>query len=86
MASLTVTVGPVSGSVSADNGKASELLNLYIAARNGPVAGTNAEKLQFVAQSLVAYLRDVARNEHIRQELAAAEQTAINAVTGVDWT
>lgn len=45
MASITITVGPITGTKSASDAAAQALINDYIVAYNGPIGGTNQQKM-----------------------------------------
>lgn len=47
MGQLSVTVGPLSKSLSFDDTRGAAIINGFIAAQGGPVNSTNAEKLQW---------------------------------------
>lgn len=84
MASLTITVGPLTSKIDADNTKANALLTQYAAAIGAD--GTNQEKLDAVVRSLVAHMRyEGRRHRHNRAAVDAA--AAIQAeIDGLDWS
>jgi hypothetical protein len=75
MGALTVTVGPVSASLPFDNTTGSAIINGFIEAQEGPVAGTNAEKLQWYVERIGEYTRDTYRQHKRRAALVEAEAT-----------
>lgn len=86
MASLTISVGAITASVSANNAKAAEALDLFIANQNGPVEGTDQEKAQFVVDEWRKYIRDGARSQSVRVDMLAAQATANDAAASIDWS
>lgn len=83
MATITVTVGPVTATVSASNANALALISDYLEASGGPTNGTNQEKLDFWLRAVVRSTRLFA-NDFRRQKLA--EQAALDAgLDSRDW-
>jgi hypothetical protein len=82
MASLTLTIGALTASVSADNTKAPNLLNAYADAIGA--TGTNQQKANTVVESLVRHMREhahmVRKNEVTVQAIAsiASELSALS--------
>jgi len=74
MATLTLTIGALTATVSADNTKASNLLNAYAKAIGA--TGTNQQKANAVIASLVQHMREQAHRE--RKNEATGE-----AITGI---
>lgn len=83
MASLTLTIGALSASISADNTKASNLLTQYATAIGA--SGTNQQKADAVVLALVRHMQEEARR--IRGNTAMAEAvTAIETeLGGLTW-
>lgn len=65
MASLTLTIGALSASVSADNTKASNLLNAYADAIGAN--GTNQQRANAVVAALVRHMRDQAHRQRTNE-------------------
>ena len=72
MANLTLTIGALSASVTADNAKASSLLTQYAAAIGAE--GTNQEKADAVVRALVKHMQEQARRQ--RSNTATVEALA----------
>ena len=85
MASFTLTVGQTTASRNANNTKAAQIIQLFIASQSGPVAGTDQEKADFVLEELVKYIRDNARRQSIKEKVALASGTANTEAEEVDW-
>lgn len=85
MAALTLSVGPLTSAAQADDTKAAEILTLYAKARGAPETLTNAQRLAFVRDALVAHLRAVAREQRIREEEEAARVVGQTAAAALDW-
>lgn len=86
MATLTITVGALTSTVNANNTKAAQILTLFVQEMNGPVNGTDQEKLDFVRDRIVAYLNDAARNRQRTNRALEAQATADSEVTSIGWT
>jgi hypothetical protein len=83
MASLTLTIGALTASVSADNTKASNLLNAYADAIGA--TGTNQQKADAVIASLARHMRELA---HMRRKNEATVQTLAgiaNELSALSW-
>lgn len=87
MAVITVSVSTVTGTTpTVNNTKASAIAAKFIAANNGPINGTNQEKLDWVAIELGKYMVAVA-NAHEIGERVETEREAAKAELGVrDWS
>lgn len=83
MASLTVTVGNVSASVTGTDANAAALISDYIEASGGPVTGTNEEKLTWWLRAMATSTKLFA-NEYRRRVLADAAALAAGLNTR-DW-
>jgi hypothetical protein len=82
MASLTMTIGALSSTVSADNTKATNLVTQYAAAIGA--VGTNQQKLDAVVLALVKHMQREARLKRYNTattDAAAAIQTEIDGLT-----
>jgi hypothetical protein len=87
MAAITVSVATVTGSTPViNNTKASAIIADFIAANNGPVNGTNQEKLDWVAIELAKYMRSVANAQGIQTRVKAEEDAAKAELASRDWT
>jgi hypothetical protein len=74
MASLTITVGALSASVTANNTKAAEVLQNFAAAKE--YTGTDQEKLNLITAYLAGILTGTARSYAAEQAAKAARETA----------
>jgi hypothetical protein len=86
MASISISVGPVTSTSNVTNTKASEVFELVIAELGGPVSGTNQEKLDFVNAKVVQYLLSIARQARFVQRVREAEALAVVEVGSIDWS
>lgn len=85
MASITITVGPVTATKTAGDAAAQAILADYIAAYSGPVNGTNQQKLDWIVTDLVRHIREVANGASIKAAKDAAEATATQTVNTRQW-
>lgn len=85
MARLTITAGPISSNATAEDAKAQEVLELFVAHMGGPTSGTNQEKLDFVVAEIIGFLRQVAQEEKRRADLAAARNQIEEALQAIEW-
>ncbi len=78
MAEITITVGSLTANISGNDSKARELLPYFVEATGGPTAGTNQEKLDWIANRLRHYLVEVVHGEKRRLavEIARADVDA----------
>ena len=76
MASLTITIGALTATVSADNTKASNLLNAYANAIGA--TGTNQQKANQVVRALVDHMRYEAHRQRSNETIT----TAISGIQG----
>jgi len=81
MGQLTVTVGTVTGARSFNNAIGAVVIQNYIAAYEGPVAGTDQEKLDWLVAHLAAHLQAVHAG-YKRQ--AAREQVDSDTEAGLE--
>lgn len=79
MATLTLTVGPITATVTAGNAQAATILNAYADAIGA--TGTDQERTNAVVHSLARHIVGVARNQ--RQE--AARLAAQAEIDLIDW-
>lgn len=77
MATLTLAVSTLTSSVTASDAKAAEVLSLVVQHFNGPVDGTNQEKLDFVVEQIVAWLNHTAQDQHVTNSMNDARETAL---------
>lgn len=77
MASISITVGSWTGSVTGTDVKAQEVLTYFLRETGGPVDGTNQEKIDWVAHRLREYIVMTA----LVRKLHDAEQEARNVTT-----
>lgn len=83
MGQLTVTVGPVTGTKTFNDTTGTVILDDYIAAYDGPVDGTNQQKLDWIVNHLANHVKAV----HVGyKRRTASEQAADQAEnTAEDW-
>jgi len=86
MASLTVTVGPITATRSAGNATVAALVDDYIAAYDGPTGMTAQQKADWLVNDLARHIREVANGRAIRASIATAEATATATVSTRDWS
>ena len=74
MAQLRLTIGPITGTRTIDDAKATSIANIFYEAEvvpnwpaGTPLPSTQAERLQAVADRLAVLMRDVARGYRRRQ-------------------
>jgi hypothetical protein len=84
MANLTITIGALNASVSADNAKASALLSQYAEAIGAH--GTNQQRADAVVQSLVRHMQHEARRHRSNQAQAEGIAAAQQEIDGLGWT
>lgn len=77
MGAITIQVGALTRSISAADGPMGDVLLEVVEATNGPVAGTNTQKADWVLGIVRSFLMDVS-NGHRRTK--AAEVAQANAV------
>ncbi len=65
MASITITIGPVTATREIGNARAQQYALLYAQARAVPDTATDQEKLDAVVDGMVAHVRAVARRQHV---------------------
>lgn len=86
MAAITVTISTVTGSTpTVNNTKATAIVADFIAANNGPVNGTNQEKLDWVAIELAKYMRSVANAQGIGARVETERAAAKAELATRDW-
>ncbi len=81
MATLSLTVGPVTATRTVTTATAMTSIGNYLLAYGGPVAGTNQEKLDWYFDHLIAHTREVS----IGYKRRMAEQAAKEAQTEAAW-
>ncbi len=89
MATLSLTVGPVTATRTVATATAMTSIGNYLAAYGGPVAGTNQEKLDWYFDHLIAHTREVSigytREVSIGYKRETAGQAAKEAVVEAAW-
>jgi uncharacterized tellurite resistance protein B-like protein len=86
MASLTLTVGALTSTVTSGDAMATELLDLYAQALGVPANLTNQQRLNFVRDALVAHIRNTARQRRIYNEERPAQIAGQAAAALLDWS
>ena len=76
MATLTVTVSTLTSTKTATNAHANTIIGNYIAAKSGPVAGTQQEQLDWFVDDITKYVREVHAAWVRQQAVEAASTTA----------
>jgi hypothetical protein len=85
MATLTLTIGALTSTVTTTNTKAQILLTEFVSATGGPVEGTAQQQADHVMSQLKKYLVDRAK-EGKRNTLRVASDAANEAEIGaLDW-
>lgn len=73
MANISISVGAVTGTVAGVSDlKAQVALGYYLAAKGGPIEGTNQEKLTWIAEDLRNYVVQVALDRQRQEALQSA--------------
>jgi cation transport regulator ChaC len=86
LASITVSISTVTGSTPVvNNTKATTITAKFIAANNGPVNGTNQEKLDWVAIELAKYMVAVANAHEIGERVETEREAAKAELESRDW-
>ena len=83
MASLTLTIGALTATVSAGNAKASDILTQYAASIGA--SGTNQEKAYAVVRSLVRHMQQQGQRHRSNEAAAAAIATAQTEIDALVW-
>ena len=83
MASLTMTIGPLTATVSADNTKAANLLNAYADAVGA--TGTNQQKADTVLASLVQHMRQEAHRHRNNVVIEQAMTDLQGELAELEW-
>ena len=86
MASLTVTVGPITATKTAGNAVVAALVDDYIAAYDGPAGMTAQQKADWFLSHLVTHIKEAANGASIKAARDLAGSTRAQNVTGRDWT
>lgn len=86
MAAITVSISTVTGSTTVvNNAKATAITAKFIMANNGPVNGTNQEKLDWVAIELAKYMVAVANAHEIGERVEAERVEAKAELDARGW-
>lgn len=83
MASLTLTIGTLTASVSANNTKASNLLNAFADAIGA--TGTNQQKADAALAALVLHMQEQAKRQRTNTIMAQAAATAQAEIDALNW-
>jgi hypothetical protein len=81
MATLSLTIGPVTATREIVTATALTSINNYLAAYGGPMNGTNQQKVDWYFDHLIAHTREVSRGHKRR----TAEQAASETVEEPTW-
>lgn len=81
MATLSLTVGPVTATRTITTATALASIDNYLLAYDGPVTGTNQEKVNWYFDHLINHTREVS----IGYKRRIAEQAAKDAQTEATW-
>lgn len=79
MANFTLTVGSLSTTNTVDTTKAMAIIGNYITAYDGPVNGTNQQKIDWLLDHLQGHIRETAIGYNRRIAAAAAAAAAEQA-------
>ncbi len=86
MATITITIGALTASTpDINNTKASAIIADYIKANNGPVAGTNQEKLNWYVLELARHTKAVANAQGILDRVEAEREAAKTELDARGW-
>lgn len=85
MASLTLTVGQLTSTLTTTNAKAQALLSEFVAATDGPTEGTAQEQVDHVMKMLKQYLVDKAKDQRRNALRVAADAAHEAEIGGLDW-
>lgn len=83
MATLAITVGPLTSTVTADNAKATALFTQYAAAIGA--TGTNQQKLDAIIRGLVEHMKQTARRQRYNQATVDAAAAIQAEIDGLAW-
>jgi hypothetical protein len=78
MAKLRVEVGPLAAEATATDAAVSQLIADYIAAYNGPVDGTNQQRLNWFVRHLTGHVLGVSRGQRAVAAADAARQAVLD--------
>lgn len=68
-----------------DDTAAGELIQDFVEATNGPVNGTNGQKVRWFFNHLIHYAKDTANNLYVNKAVTSASTTAAATVASRDW-
>lgn len=83
MASLTLTIGPISGTISANNAKATNIVTQYAAAIGAE--GTDVQKLNAVVLELARHMQHVGQRQRQNTARVEAMATIQAEIDGMTW-
>lgn len=84
MASLILTIGQLTATVTANNAKASALLEQYAASLGA--TGTNQQKADAVVRGLVQHMREQAQRQRANVAQIEAMATIQTEMDALDWS
>lgn len=84
MASLVLTIGALTATVSADNAKAANLLSAYADAIGA--TGTNQQKADAVLVALAQHMRQEAHRHRNNVTVAQAMADLVTELASVEWS
>lgn len=84
MATITVTVGPITSTKTANNAMAQEIILDYIASQRGPIHGTDQEKVDWFLRDLMQTVKFLANG--YRQKVLQDEATRNAGLDNRGWT
>ena len=76
MGAIIITVGALTRTIAAPDGKISNVLGEVVEATNGPASGTPAAQIDHVLTVIRRHLVEVANGNRQRKQVAAAEAAA----------
>lgn len=83
MASLTLTIGPISGTISANNTKAANIVTQYAAAIGAE--GTDTQKLNAVVLELARHMQNVGQRQRLNAAKVEAMATIQAEIDALKW-
>lgn len=83
MATITITIGPVTSTKNANNAIAIEIIGDFIAANGGPVTGTQQEQLDWFLKEWIFMVRESSNN--YRRRLVSEQAVTTAGIDSRDW-
>jgi hypothetical protein len=81
MASLTLSIGNFSSSITGNDARVGEIVRNYAVSAGAPADSTYQEFLDFAVQSLVTYVQNSARMHYVRAAAGEAQLEADSSLS-----